>query len=301
MPAQLNASHSEPLAVRWLRFGLRHWPFPRGRGILVRLFDWRLRRRDFLIEVEDGVFIAPKLDDYMVQWCFVGDHEKDDSFQLSLSLIGAGDLVVDAGANIGLWSIPAARRVGPTGEVHAFEPVPANMQRLTQHLCLNAIARVRCQQRALGDRNGETTFSVPSNGNSGAGGLASREGVKTAIHTAIVTLDTYCADEGIDRIDLLKVDVEGGETLVFRGATKMLASPMAPIIFFETGDRVSGLYGSSAKQVKELLHARGYGIYRLEGDHLRRVSVDEPHVHEDLFALKPAHFDLHRQLRQLQR
>jgi len=163
-----------------------------------------------------------------------------------------GDLAIDAGANIGLWSIPAARRVGPTGEVHAFEPVPANMQRLTEHLRLNAIARVRCQQRALGDRNGETTFYVPSNGNSGAGGLASREGVQTAINTAIVTLDTYCADEGIDRIDLLKVDVEGGETLVFRGATKVLASPTAPMIFFETGDRVSALYQSSSHQVKRL-------------------------------------------------
>jgi FkbM family methyltransferase len=258
-----------------------------------------LRRRNFLIELEPGLFIFPELDDYMVHWCFVGDHEKDAGFQFSLSLIRPGNVVIDVGANIGLWSMGAARRVGTTGEVHAFEPVPDNMRRLSEHLRLNGIAQVTRQQRALADTAGQATFYTPTNGNSGAGGLAARAGVEAAIEVPVVTLDEYCAERRLHRVDVLKVDVEGGETLVFRGATQLLASPAAPIIFFETSDSVSSLFQSSSKQVKTLLHEHGYSIYRLESRRLRMIRLDEPHVHEDLFAFKPHHFDIHPQLQRM--
>jgi FkbM family methyltransferase len=291
----------EPRDIRWMRICLKHWPLPRGKGILMRLFKPRLRNRDFLMQVEPGIMVPADLEDYIIYWCFVHGYETDPAVQLSRALIHQGDTVVDVGANIGLWTMGAARQAGQEGRLHAFEPVPENFTRLIANLNLNGfdLNRVQCQQLSLSDRSGRTVFYLSTNGNSGMGALAQRDGVNRPIETRLIALDDYCEKHSISRVDFIKIDVEGAELLVLRGAKGVLASAEAPAIVFEADDSLAASFGSSSSAVKTLLAEKGYEIFRYDGRRLEHVEVNQKHRHEDLFAFKPDHFQLHPVLREL--
>lgn len=289
----------EPNDIRFIRKCLHRWPFKRGKGVLLLLFGPRLRRRDFLIEIEPGVLIPGELDDWMVL-SFFADAQRNLPLQLSRSLIRPGDTLIDVGANTGLWALGAAVRVGPVGTVHAFEPVPDNFERLTRNLALNGLANVICQKLALADRSGHTVFYAATDENSGIGSLTKRGEADRLIEIEMTTVDEYCAAQSISQVDLMKVDVEGAELLVFRGAERLLSSKEAPIIMFETDEVLTARFGSSSILIKTLLQQYGYGFYRYTGDRLEAVAVNEPHhKQEDLFALKPFQFERHQILQRL--
>jgi hypothetical protein len=107
----------------------------------------------------------------------------------------------------------------------------------------------------------------------------------------VTTLDAFCSEKSISRVDMLKVDVEGGELGVFQGAQQLLAQRDAPIVMFEVGDVLAERFGTSPSHVKRLLEARNYGVFRFDGAKLRRVNTSDSHPSsEDLFAVRPSHF-----------
>ncbi|MDQ3256753.1 MAG: FkbM family methyltransferase [Acidobacteriota bacterium] len=293
----------EPGDVKVMRACLKHWPFQRGKGVLMRLFKPKLNNRYFLMEIEPGIMVPAELDDYMIYWCFVHGYYKEPPHEFSRSLIRPGDTVMDVGANIGLWAMGAALQAGPQGSIHAFEPVAENFARLTDNLALNNLGadRVLCHQVALSDRCGSAVFYRATNGNSGMGALAQREGVDQPIATSLRTLDSYCDENGIGRVDFIKVDVEGAELLVFRGASQLLASADAPAIMFEVNDSHAASFSSSSVAVKTFLRQQGYDIFRYDGKTLEPVPANQGHQHEDLFAFKSYHFERHPMLNSLRR
>jgi FkbM family methyltransferase len=267
----------------------------------MRLLRPLLRNRDFLMQVEPGVLVPAHLDDYMIYWCFVHGYERDPAVRLSRALIHKGDTLVDVGANIGLWAMGAARCAGQEGRLHAFEPVPENFTRLIANLTLNGfdLNQVRCSQLSLSDHSGRTIFYAATNGNSGMGALAERDGVNRPIETTLIALDNYCQEHSVSRVDFMKVDVEGAELMVLRGARSLLVSAEGPAIMFEASESQAASFGSSSSAVKALLAENGYDIFRYDGRRLEHVEVNQKHRHEDLFAFKPDHFRRHRVLREL--
>ena len=295
------ASNREPGDVRMMRACLKHWPFGRGKRVLMSLFAPRLKNREFLMEIEPGIQVPANLDDYVLYGCFVHGYDKEPAVQLSRAIIRKGDTIVDVGANLGLWVMGAARKAGFEGSVHAFEPVPENLVQLVANLTMNGfdLDQVKCQQLSLSDRSGRATFYAATNGNSGMGALASREGVNRPIETTLVTLDSYCEQHSIRHVDFVKIDVEGAELLVLRGAQRLLAAAEAPAIMFEVDETLAASFASSSFAVKALLDNYGYDIFRYQGKRLERVEVNQDHQHEDLFAFKPYHFERHPVLNDL--
>jgi FkbM family methyltransferase len=279
-----------------MRFTMRHWPLPRGKGVLMRLFRPLLRGREFLMEVEPGIVIPAMLDDYMVYWVFVNDYVGDAVVRLSRSLIRPGATVIDVGANIGLWVMGAAARAGDSGNVHAIEPVPENYTRLCSNLKLNRLEHVQCKQAALSNRRGRVTMFKPRYNNSGHPSLGARQDVDIPVEVPTLTLDDYCAEHGIRHVDLIKVDVEGAELYVLQGGSSLLRTPEAPAILFEVNEDTAARLGSSTAAVKSLLRTFGYKIFSAEGGHLREVAVERPEQPGDLFAFKPAHLECFPQL-----
>ena len=299
-PVMKSAIPQEPTEIRWMRNCLTHWPFRHGKGVLLRVFEPRLRRRDFLIEIEPGILIPPELDDWIVLSYFTNGCEHNPPFQLSRALIRRDDTLMDVGANIGLWAMGAALRVGPAGSVHAFEPVPNNFIRMERNLALNGLKQVTSRQLALSDDVGHTVFYAATADNSGIGSLTQGDNANRPIEIDMTTIDNYCETNSIPHVDLIKVDVEGAEQLVFRGARRLLASPEAPVIMFETDETLTGRFGSSSRSVKADLAEHGYSFFRYDGKKLEQVLVEEAHHdQEDLFAFKPFHFEKHPLLRKL--
>jgi len=289
----------QPKDISGMRFILNNWPLSRGKGALMRVFQHRLRERDFLIEVEPGIFIPGTMEDYMVYWVFVNGYSSDHAVRLSRLLIRPGDTVFDIGANIGLWAMGAAFRASPSGTVYAFEPVPENVSRLRKNLELNRLDNVNCEMLALSDMEGTASLFKPSYDNSGHPTLGRRKLVEIEIKTHTTTLDSYCGQHGIHHVDFVKIDVEGAELMVFRGAQQLLSSPDSPAILFEVNEETAAILGSSSTMVKSLLAEHGYTSFRYDGKVFRVAPCEDREAPGDLFAFKAHHFDGYPAISQL--
>lgn len=140
---------------------------------------------------------------------FLNEYEKVPGFDTK-----AGDVVIDAGANVGFFSLRHAPRVGPNGRVYAFEPNPLVFKLLERNVLRNGLTQVRCLQSALGETAGSVRFTSDPRASS-CGHVA--EGDEAGELVASTTLDDLVERENIERIDLLKMDVEGYEPHVLRG------------------------------------------------------------------------------------
>lgn len=145
----------------------------------------------------------------------------------------------DVGAAQGVWSEAVLAR-NPAATIFAFEPMPATFERLSAHLG----DRVRLNACALGEAAGHAEMFAPPGGDEQDGELASLHvrdlsrfdlAVETIGRVEVRTLDDFCAEHEIARIDLLKIDTEGHELAVLTGAERMLAAGAVRAIQFEFG------------------------------------------------------------------
>jgi FkbM family methyltransferase len=136
-------------------------------------------------------------------------------------LLRPGMTVLDVGANIGYYVLLEHRAVGPTGCVVAIEPAPRNAALLRENIALNALARVQVLDAAIGDRDGPGVLHISSksNWNSMLPIDGSSEGT---VDVQMLRLDTVVERLGLERIDLVRMDLEGYETTVFRGMAETL-------------------------------------------------------------------------------
>lgn len=133
-----------------------------------------------------------------------------------------GDTVVDCGANIGYFTLIFARLVGPRGRVFAFEPEPTNHRLLARNIASNGYGNVTTAQQALSRVAGEATLHLAQD-NLGDHRLGPVRDSRRVISVPVTTLDSSCAARA-ERIDFLKMDVQGREPAVLDGAHELLAA-----------------------------------------------------------------------------
>jgi FkbM family methyltransferase len=139
--------------------------------------------------------------------------------QLLRRIVSAGDIVVDAGANIGIYSRFLSRCVGQNGIVHAFEPSAKNFKRL--QAATRSLANVRLSQAAVGEYSGRSELYVSAKLNVDHRTYPTEVVSRYAIPIEIVALDDYF--EPGQRVDLIKMDIQGYELHALRGADRVLA------------------------------------------------------------------------------
>jgi FkbM family methyltransferase len=151
-----------------------------------------------------------------------------------------GDTVFDIGANIGLVTLHLSKLVGARGAVHAFEPNPNLVGFLEKMKQSNAASNIEIHASALGERAGVLTLNVPP-GNSGAASLLQdRNSATSVVHSVCVeSLDDVVDRRAIRSIRLMKIDVEGYEETVLKGATRTLRSLKPDAILFELNVRTT--------------------------------------------------------------
>ena len=142
-----------------------------------------------------------------------------------------GDTVVDVGANVGVYALFLAKGVGPTGRVLACEPEPTNLDRLKRNIANNHLTQIELVESAIGARVGSVSFlagqdTVGHMVDNGAAGNANHSAAST-LEVPITTLDALCNDT---RIAFIKVDVEGFEVDVLRGAQELAKKGM-PLVW----------------------------------------------------------------------
>jgi FkbM family methyltransferase len=190
--------------------------------------------------------------------------------RVEVTLVGAhlksGMKVVDVGANVGLYSIVAQQRVGAAGQIWAFEPSHESFARLKRNLQLNRCISVHPFQLALGDQKDGTLKLRSAKGFGDA--YRYLEAASNAIQDGgyeepvrVTTLDKWARDAGVETIDFLKVDVEGGEFRMLTGAREVLGSNPNAVVFFENESDWCRRAGCSQEDSLRLLEDLGFGVY----------------------------------------
>jgi FkbM family methyltransferase len=170
-------------------------------------------------------------------------------------ILSPGDFFLDVGANAGLLSLVALRKIGPHGKCVSLDPDPANCQNMAELARLNALTNWVIVQKAAAESPGKLRFATASAGNP-TGHLAREGESANTFDVDVTTVDEISREHGAPR--LVKVDVEGAEVRVLRGAAQTLRE-MRPALLIE-------LHAPDlASAARDLLHDAGYRFYELSG------------------------------------
>lgn len=181
-------------------------------------------------------------------------------------IVRPGDAVLDIGANIGAHTPHLARCVGPQGRILAFEPTDYAFAKLTRNVALNPelAGRIQCLQLLLGDADapaGPTASlysSWPLKDEAGTHHLHQGK-LMTTTGARALTLDTALATSGLNRLDCIKLDIDGAECAMLRGARATLTR-WHPLIVMELAPYVLDEKGASLRELVQLLQGYGYSL-----------------------------------------
>lgn len=188
-----------------------------------------------------------------------------EEFSALRSLVSEGDTIFDVGAHVGLHATLFSRWVGEDGRILAFEPVPDTVWRLRETLALNRCGNVQVFQLALLDHVGSAMINVfdPKHADWNSFGLPRYGGVvpTQSVEVPVDTLDAFCERMRIDRIDFLKIDVEGFEKSTLLGAIGMLERGRVGALSFEISQVPLAGSAVEPREVFALLSDFGYISY----------------------------------------
>lgn len=257
----------------------------RGRGIMNALFGSFLRvRMDHGLQVR---LFDPT--EYNQKTLLFGDGFYDcESRELRLfeSVLTPGMTVVDVGCNLGVYSLLAGKLVQPGGSVHAFEPSPSEYYHGLQNIRLNGLDNISLNQVALAESAGVRNLYIAPGGNHGINSLGNANCGTRICPVQCVKLDDYVQERNIQRLDIVKIDVEGAERLVLEGAVNTLTSLHPGLLLIEMNEEYSQALGTSTVESKRFLHRLGYNLFRVNGmAPSHAVSLTEPEVWANLAAI----------------
>jgi FkbM family methyltransferase len=180
------------------------------------------------------------------------------------NVLRPGMTFLDAGANIGEFSLLASRIVGRTGRVVSLECSPATAERLKHNIALNHLDNVQVVEEALCDSDAMQRFFVGSGCESGASSLTVPHNYSgTVVEVRGTRIDTLVRRLGLAAIDCIKLDVEGAELAALRGAEEVLSSDNPPFMLVEYHPDIACRAGWSFENLAELLAKFRYSLFRL--------------------------------------
>ena len=208
------------------------------------------------------------ISDLIQRYVYFGTFERDDTRTIA-EFLRSGMTFVDVGANMGYYTALAGSRVGPEGRVFAIEPDARAFAQLTSLIATNHL-NARAFNFGLGEENGvEPLYPSPADNNTPT--MVAHDGLTPTAEVRIRKLDD-CLDEWeVERVDLLKIDVEGWEPRVFKGASRSLASGRIRAIQCEFNDEWLRAVSSSARGLWDMLAGFGFRPHRsVDMDYVER-------------------------------
>jgi FkbM family methyltransferase len=252
--------------------GARHSALLRPLEPLFRRIEPHWNRVLGRAMANDGLEARINDDVFRLDYQYGSRYGKQKSYEPDIYLpyvasIHEGMTVLDIGAHVGFFALAAAKRVGPMGKVVAFEPSPATLRVLRHHVKLNRWHdRVTVEPSVVSDRAGSVTFYTFDD--SMAASL-SKENVEvlnvqrpehaTPVEVPAVTLDDYCRARGL-KPNVIKIDVEGAELRVLKGAERLLRESNDLVIWCEVHPRQMENLGDTASELAPFLDALGYSL-----------------------------------------
>jgi FkbM family methyltransferase len=227
----------------------------------------------------DGFSLTGRLTDYGFLRALARSEREPYMYELFKSQVHADTVAVDLGAHLGHYTLAAARAVGPRGKVFAFEADPETLSYLRNNLEKNQLASlVECTQAAVTDKIGSVTFQIDTLQPDFSSTQAKRTGASIkSITVPSLTLDAFFADKE-RKPDLIKMDIEGAESLALLGAKGLLTGTKKPLLFVESNPQALQAFHLQPAQLVEQIKALGYDV-KLIDENKKALRVITP---EDL-------------------
>lgn len=255
----------------------------RDRRKYKRVGDDKLFFKNF-----DGLTFALYLDREIHHQLFHGYFEQHIEKFIKM-VVKENDYCLDVGANIGYYSCLMGNLIGEKGKVFAFEPVHYNLKILNTNIMLNRLKNVSVCSNALGESTGEMEMKIyPENSFlTGHNSLIDNEVIKEnqfyeTKSINVVSIDEYLEKNKIERIDVVKIDIEGYEYNFFLGAKKLMTDFNPIIIFEHNPNRIKDI-GISEDEF--IILFKNYFVYELFEDGLKPYYFDRNITAPDLVAI----------------
>ena len=189
----------------------------------------------------------------------------DEEYRAFRADISAGDTVLDVGANLGAYSVLFGKWVGAAGRVFAFEPAPAARFGLERHVALNGLEdRVAVRPEAMAERAGTVRFRASGPQGDNRIMKADRDDAPDHIDVPTTSIDTFCRERKL-KPRLIKVDVEGAELDVLRGARETIAANASLGLYVEMHPHLWPAFGTSQAEIEQELARQHLRPERLDG------------------------------------
>jgi FkbM family methyltransferase len=236
-----------------------------ARRALWTAFRNRRIRRPVTVTWYEGLRVRLFLGNDLSRCIYVPGSFEPNEFVLLSRVLEPGMVFVDGGANDGLYSLFAARRVGSTGRVLAVEPSSREYERLLDNLRLNGIENTTAARAALGASRDTVELAIAPEGHEGqntVGPSVANANLETAGHETVemTTLDDLVLRHGLDRVDVIKLDIEGGEAGALEGARTVLERDR-PLLLVEAEDERLASQGRTKAELLDAIAGLGYVLY----------------------------------------
>lgn len=245
----------------------------------------------FIGKLSESLKIYYYKDSILSRYIYKG-FEKDEIIFLC-KYLKQGDTFLDLGANIGLFSLYAAEIVTETGNIHSFEPTPKTYSRLIENIELNNFQNIIITNNiGLSSNNGVLKLNVSTDGHDAWNTFVQQSEMKfeNNIEISVEKLDDYLDSKKLspDKIAFVKMDVEGWEMEVVKGAKKLLQDNNAPIFMVEFTESNLFAAGTNCYELYDVFASYGYKWYTY--DVVKNLLLEDikriHYPYNNLFAIK---------------
>jgi FkbM family methyltransferase len=246
----------------------------RGKGIITG-FVTHSSRNDFVANCRGINFRIDFRDEIQKQIYF-------NSYELRnlnpvVKLVKPGWICFDVGANVGIYALRFAKKLNFKGKVYAFEPEATNFERLRENINLNEFARIVTPIRvALTNYDGTGTLYLSNHEQSGWHSLTEFKDIaRSKVEVKTMKLDTFVSENSINRIDLIKIDVEANEFEMLEGAKECLRNKIFKYIFIEFNGPRLAEKGRNFGQFMNVFRQNGYFPVKLNLDSFEDIRKNK--------------------------
>jgi len=256
--------------------------FKIGLAKLASRMSFLIPDKYFLINYYGGKIYLNLKESYMMIERALGVYEYWKT-HLFINLIKPGMIAVDVGANKGYFSLLFAKLMGDKGKVLSFEPDPNNCFWIEKSINANKYTSIKLYQIALSNKDGEATFYPGKK--SGWGSLFFSKNAsapdKNPLRVKTLRLDSILKEEGLENIDIIKIDVEGSDLLVLKGAENFLKKSKNVKLVMDIDVKSE----DEKQQLFKFLISCGFKIYSI-GKELKLIKKIEELKGKDIYATK---------------
>ncbi len=264
--------------TRWLNTTQIPLPYPLRTWLLDSFIGFKLARAKL---ESANVELDLDLADALQSNIYLNHYWEVDLSNWAAFFAARSRTIADIGAQIGYFTVLMSRYCQPDSIIYAFEPNPRSFEQLKRNIALNHMV-VEILPIAITDTLGQANLNLPHRFQLGAARLSKLSHPASTITVETTNLDAYCASQGLDGLDLIKMDIEGGELQALQGMIDGLKTGVYGVLLVEFHQTI--LTSTEAQTVLDLLNSANYRVFEI---HPARLVMSKSIGTSDFCAISP--------------